>query len=202
MEESDLHISFIDTNFIQMYGLNEFNAIDYFSLSQFYDRTCNNNVVKMQTRFNSIQELQIQMSKMVGIEYILAHVQQPALFVIHKRKRSSPEKVSLLESYYILEGTIYKCPTLYRVFSTRLMTSLYFISKAFEEIQSSVSFSLVDSSYNWKKKKAENIDNTLDEKKKEEEEEASVQYYSRMEQILLPLIDKTLGEEESIFENK
>lgn len=33
------------------YGLDENNVLDYFSLSQFYDRSCNNQVIRMQWQF-------------------------------------------------------------------------------------------------------------------------------------------------------
>lgn len=36
-----------DDMFLQFYGLHPGNALDYFSLSIFYDRNCNNEVAKL-----------------------------------------------------------------------------------------------------------------------------------------------------------
>ncbi len=37
------------------------NVMDYFALSPMYDRTCNNEVLKMQTKFNNLEELNHQL---------------------------------------------------------------------------------------------------------------------------------------------
>lgn len=52
------------------------------------DRTCNNEVLKMQ-RVSADQLVNLQ-----GIEYCLLHVQEPILYVIRKQKRHSPTQVS------------------------------------------------------------------------------------------------------------
>ena len=53
--ESKAQVSFIDTVFLQQYGLGEHNALDYFSTSQFYDPSCINEQIKMQARFNEFE---------------------------------------------------------------------------------------------------------------------------------------------------
>ncbi|KAK1577510.1 hypothetical protein Q3G72_022363 [Acer saccharum] len=54
-------------------------VFDYFALSPFYDWTCNNEKLRMQ----SIHPLDIsQLSKMTAIEYMLSEVMEPHLFVI------------------------------------------------------------------------------------------------------------------------
>ncbi|KAJ3224047.1 hypothetical protein HK099_000325 [Clydaea vesicula] len=54
-EEELLNVCFKDTNFLQMYSLNEFNVLDYFSYSQFYEKSSLNEQIKMQARFNELQ---------------------------------------------------------------------------------------------------------------------------------------------------
>lgn len=56
-----LEVSFKDLAWLHAYGLTPHNALEYFSLSQFYDRTCNNEVVKMQTKFNNFEEMNMRM---------------------------------------------------------------------------------------------------------------------------------------------
>lgn len=47
--EDDLtHLSFKDPMWLQAFPLNVHSALDYFALSQFYDKKCNNEIIKMQ----------------------------------------------------------------------------------------------------------------------------------------------------------
>ncbi|KAK2633957.1 hypothetical protein Ddye_028749 [Dipteronia dyeriana] len=68
---------------------------------------------------------------MTGIEYMLSEVMEPHLFVIHKQKRDSPEKVTPMLSYYLLDGSIYQAPLLCNVFAARIGRALFYIQKAF-----------------------------------------------------------------------
>ena len=84
-----LSISWHDSAWIPILGPH--NVMDYFSerSNLFYDRTCNNEVLKMQRIGNSIEQLH----NMVGLEYELLHVQEPILYVIRKQQRHSPQQV-------------------------------------------------------------------------------------------------------------
>lgn len=61
------HVCFRDVSWLQINGgLRAEMVLEYFSLSQFYDRTCNNEVLKMQARFTggifSIDQLKYDVS--------------------------------------------------------------------------------------------------------------------------------------------
>ncbi|XP_064816529.1 mediator of RNA polymerase II transcription subunit 6-like [Oncorhynchus masou masou] len=73
-----LGISWVDSGWVPI--LNPGNVLDYFSerSNPFYDRTCNNEVVKMQRL--TLEHL----NQMVGVEYILLHAQEPILYIIRK----------------------------------------------------------------------------------------------------------------------
>lgn len=60
-------------------------------------------------------------SNMVGVEYILLHVQDPILYVIRKQHRHSPTEATPMADYYIIAGTIYQAPDLANVFNSRLV---------------------------------------------------------------------------------
>lgn len=121
-------ICFRDQLWLNTYPLDRNLVFDYFAMSPFYDWTCNNEQLKI----NSVHPLDIShLSKMTGFEYMLTEVMEPNLFVIRKQKRDSPEKVTPMLTYYVLDGSIYQAPQLMSVFSARIGRALYYISKAF-----------------------------------------------------------------------
>lgn len=60
---------------------------------------------------------------MVGIEFILLHVQEPILYVIRKQHRHSPTEATPMADYYIIAGIIYQAPDLASVFNSRLVSN-------------------------------------------------------------------------------
>ncbi|XP_074306847.1 mediator of RNA polymerase II transcription subunit 6 [Silene latifolia] len=126
-------ICFRDQLWLNSYPLDRNFVFDYFAMSPFYDRTCSNE----QLRMNSIHPLDLShLSKMTGIEYMLYEVVEPNLFVIRKQKRDSPEKVTLMLTYYVLDGSIYQAPQLCSVFASRVGRAMYHIQKAFHTVAS------------------------------------------------------------------
>ncbi|KAH7425086.1 hypothetical protein KP509_11G039300 [Ceratopteris richardii] len=123
-------ISFRDQLWLNSFPLERGLVFDYFANSPFYDRSCNNE----QLRMRSIHPLDVShLSKMTGIEYMLYEVQEPNLFVFRKQKRESPEKVMAISGYYILDGSIYQAPNIHNVIGSRVVRVAYYISKAFAE---------------------------------------------------------------------
>uniref|UniRef100_A0A0V0HRE3 Mediator of RNA polymerase II transcription subunit 6 n=1 Tax=Solanum chacoense TaxID=4108 RepID=A0A0V0HRE3_SOLCH len=117
-------ICFRDQLWLNTYPLDRNLVFDYFALSPFYDWTCNNE----QLRARAIHPLDFShISKMTGMEYTLSEVMEPNLFVIRKQKRDSPEKVTPMLTYYILDGSIYQAPQLCNVFAARLVSILVFL---------------------------------------------------------------------------
>lgn len=73
---------------------------------------------------------------MVGMEYILLHVQDPILYVIRKQHRHSPTEATPMADYYIIAGTVYQAPDLASVFNSRLLATVQNLQGAFEEASS------------------------------------------------------------------
>ncbi|KAJ1719040.1 Mediator of RNA polymerase II transcription subunit 6, partial [Coemansia biformis] len=53
----------------QFGGLRPDNVLEYFSQSPFWDSSSNNAVLKMQTRFNDLQQASYDLKNMVGVEF-------------------------------------------------------------------------------------------------------------------------------------
>ena len=68
---------------------------------------------------------------MTGNEYTLSEVMEPHLFVIRKQKRDSPDKITPLLTYYILDGSVYQSPQLCNVFAARIVSSFSSIKNVF-----------------------------------------------------------------------
>lgn len=118
---------------IQAFGLRTDNVLEYFSQSPFFDRTSNNQVVKMQSQFNeNIQlhslNIENELKKMTGIEFVILHRREPDFWIIRKQNRLGPEKVESLSDYYIIGANIYMAPNVKDVVSTRLVCLLTRVS--------------------------------------------------------------------------
>jgi len=119
---------------VQAFGLRTDNVLDYFSMSPFYDRSSNNQVLKMQTNFNEQlqsrgSDITKELEKMVGIEYRISVAREPDLWAIQKLYRKSPSDVDLLAVYFVSGENIYQSPSIYNVLVSRLLA----ISKNVEE---------------------------------------------------------------------
>jgi len=111
--------------------LNQANVMDYFSerSNPFYDRTCNNEQLKMQ----KLGIADVQLQNMQGTEYILLHVQEPILYVIRKQTRHSPTQVTAVSDYYIIAGVVYMAPDLGTLLNSRLVSAVSHLQSGFEE---------------------------------------------------------------------
>lgn len=176
--ENPLSISWHDSTWIPL--LNTNNVMDYFSerTNPFYDRTCNNESLKMQ-RLGAEH-----LGNMVGLEYCLLHVQEPILYVIRKQHRHSPSQVTPLADYYILAGVVYQAPDLSSVIGSRMLTMVHHLQSAFDEA-SSYSHYHPSKGYWWEFK-----DNEKKEKTKTKEEPGSAFQRRRVDILLSELAKK------------
>ncbi|KAF9977858.1 Mediator of RNA polymerase II transcription subunit 6 [Actinomortierella ambigua] len=134
---------------IGMGGLTPDNVLDYFALSPFWDPSCNNAVLKMQTQFNNLGEMKQKLAEMTGVEFAVVHERFPALFIIQKQRRRSPRDVVPLAVYYVLHGNVYQSPDLYTVLANRMLTSLQNVESAFTDARKLTDFH-PSSGYRWK----------------------------------------------------
>lgn len=140
--ENPLHVSWFDSNWIPF--LNASNVMDYFSdkSNSFYDRTCNNEIVKMQ------RQSMEQLKNMNGVEYILLHVKEPILYVIRKQHRHSPDETTPQADFYIIAGKVYQAPDLASVFNSRILSTVHNLQQAFDDASSFARFHATKG-YSW-----------------------------------------------------
>ncbi|KAK9891239.1 hypothetical protein WA026_013552 [Henosepilachna vigintioctopunctata] len=184
--DNPLSLSWHDSAWIPI--LNSTNVLDYFSdrSNPFFDRTCNNEIVKMQ-RLNPEQ-----LQNMTGLEYVLLHVQEPILYVVRKQHRHGPQpnQVTALADYYIIAGVVYQAPDLASVLNSRLLSAVHHLQSSFEEA-SSFSRYHASKGYFWDFKSQRNGNEKVKVKEeKPKEEQSSLFQRKRVDMLLGELIKK------------
>ncbi len=124
-----------DKTWLSYLSLNATTALDYFSLSPFYDASCNNELVKMQ-RLDPAAIL----PTMTGVEYSVEPVppdREPArIYIVHKGYRSGPAAadVTPLATFYIDAGGVYQAPAVAGVLSCVVRSSLDAVGRAWAAV--------------------------------------------------------------------
>ena len=119
-------LSFCVPVWIQNFGLNATNILEYFYFSPFYDPESNNQVLRIQGADISF------LKEMQGKQYIhVANEHEPALFIVKEMDRDVKGNARLREVYYCIEGTFYKAPDLYNLIRIRSKKIAYFLDKSF-----------------------------------------------------------------------
>ncbi|GAA5993470.1 hypothetical protein JCM10908_002209 [Rhodotorula pacifica] len=114
-------------------------AMEYFTLSPFFDKTSSNAQLRMQIMFSrgggmeGVDE-EAELARFTGIEFVVSHSlsSPPDLFILHKRRRTSPSETTVLGAYHILNGNVYQAPSLFQVLNERLLTSTHALATSFE----------------------------------------------------------------------
>jgi mediator of RNA polymerase II transcription subunit 6 len=134
---------------IQQFGLHSGNVLDYFSELPFYDRTSNNQVIKMQFQFQQVppgvspqQYMQDKLVEMVGLEIMVAYVKEPDFWIIRRQKRLLPQAVVVQNDYYIVGANVYQLPRIYDVLSSRLLASVHLARQALDTLNQMGNFDI------------------------------------------------------------
>ncbi|GAA5938656.1 mediator complex subunit MED6 [Sporobolomyces koalae] len=115
-------------------------ALDYFTLSPFFDKHSTNNQLRMQLMFSrggieGVNE-QEELRRFVGTEYVVAQQesQPPNLYIILKRNRTSPTATTVMSVYHILNANVYQAPTIYTVLNERILTTLHALEESVQQL--------------------------------------------------------------------
>ncbi|KTW26705.1 hypothetical protein T552_02711 [Pneumocystis carinii B80] len=119
------------------------NVLDYFSQSPFYDRHSNNEVLKMQTQFNTLGDLHGHLKKMRGIEFVISTEKEPDIWVIYKQHRSSEHNASVLAVYFVANESIYMAPSIHSVISSRMLNIILSLRQALASVHNLHHFSSI-----------------------------------------------------------
>ncbi|KAI3406198.2 MED6 [Candida oxycetoniae] len=157
MEALD-EIQWKSPEFIQERGLNTSNVLEYFSLSPFYDRTSNNQVLMMQFQYQQIQIpphttfsqfFQSKLSEMTGIEFIIAYVREPDFWIIRKQKRFGANSTNTLQDYYIVGANVYQAPKIFDVLSSRILASVLALKQSINTLNEMTSYHISDGGHSF-----------------------------------------------------
>lgn len=114
---------------IQAFGLNYYNVLEYFAQSPFYDRSSNNQTLKMQYQFNPAKAHMTQthpefvrdLERMTGVEFIVQTNDEPHFYIVRKQERQSPQRVQILHDYYIINLRVYMAHDIFSILNSRLL---------------------------------------------------------------------------------
>ncbi|KAI9190059.1 Mediator of RNA polymerase II transcription subunit 6 [Blastocladiella emersonii ATCC 22665] len=112
-------------------------ALRYLKLSpDFYDPTCGNEQMEMQSRYNSMQLMDpADVQNILGVWYRVDYMDlRLQNFHIRKEFRVTAHETRPMAEYYIHKGNIYQAPDLYTLLSARLSTSLFLLNSAFNSL--------------------------------------------------------------------
>ncbi|CDK29351.1 unnamed protein product [Kuraishia capsulata CBS 1993] len=132
---------------INAFGLRTDNVLEYFSQSPFFDRTANNQVLKMQSQFNeqlqnmSPENIAQELKKMKGVEFVVASVREPDFWIIRKQNRTSPTETQPLADYYIIGSSVYMSPAVSSIISSRLLSTVLSLRNSLNILQTLPKFS-------------------------------------------------------------
>lgn len=129
---------------IQENGLRTDNVLEYFSLSPFYDRSSNNQVLKMQSQYNDMHsgnDLYSKLQNMKGLEFVVAIAHEPNLWVIRKQERLSPDVTRPISTYFVVGENIYMAPAVHSIIENRVLSIALSLSQALRAACSLPTFS-------------------------------------------------------------
>ncbi|CCE63221.1 hypothetical protein TPHA_0E01260 [Tetrapisispora phaffii CBS 4417] len=85
-------------------------------------------------KYPSQAMMERELSKMTGLEYVLAYVREPDLWIIKKQNRISAETTQTLQAYYIIGANVYQSPSAFNIIQSRLLSASYHISSMLENL--------------------------------------------------------------------
>lgn len=159
--------SWINQKWLEENPITSETILSYFALSPFYDQSSLNEVLKMQTQFNTFLDLNQKLRDMNGLRYIVE--ERNEIFYIFKIDKQGTEE-NTVDFYYVMYGTIFKGTTVNQIYRTRLMNFLFYVNSSFDKFYKERIFDPIEG-FKIRSEKKEK-----DQEKKDEEEKAIHEY--------------------------
>ncbi|MFH4975724.1 hypothetical protein AB6A40_002433 [Gnathostoma spinigerum] len=183
-----LHQSFKNPNWPPNF-INADNVLDYFCDpgNAFYDPSSCNQHVKMQNLNRPLHEC---LQSMQGIQFTVVGANHP-LYLIMKQRRNSPNNVTPLCYYYVVNGTVYQCPDIYTFVQSKLIGAVEPLRHALEQARQFCRYN-VAKGYFWEFK--DSADEVVKTEEKEDEKPLTARstnfQRTRTDELLKLLFDK------------
>ncbi|KAI5168650.1 mediator of RNA polymerase II transcription subunit 6 [Pancytospora epiphaga] len=132
---------FYDPGFLSQQSLNSGNIMEYFSRSQYYDKTSINEILKMQSQFAGI-DISSRLGELEGIFYVLEY-EAEGIFIIAKKENGS-KGTRYVKMYYCIHGHIYCAPSARAISECRLTNAFWYINEALDVYDEQKRYSWID----------------------------------------------------------
>lgn len=119
--------SFFDQKWLEENPLTNETVLAYFALSPFYDRSCLNEIIQMQTQFSNFFDMNKKLQEMDGLRYVVEE-KNDIFYIFKVQKTKNVSKT--VDFHYVMFGTIFKGTTQNTVTRSRLNNFLYFINES------------------------------------------------------------------------
>jgi len=130
-DASDLLLPWVDPAFLNAFGLH--HPLLYFSQCPAFDRA--SNTAECLNQGLEPRAMAAQLRTMIGIQYEMIETRSaPQLHCIGMFYRSGPDAKQLLKAYYILDGTIFRAPSLGEVLMQRIASCARELGKLSEDL--------------------------------------------------------------------
>lgn len=99
-------------------------------------------------KYPMYMQLEEELMKLDGTEYVLSSVREPDFWVIKKQKRindtgagsSRGPRIIPLQDYYIIGANVYQSPTVFKIVQSRLMSTSYHLNSTLESLYDLIEF--------------------------------------------------------------
>lgn len=119
----------MDQKWLEENPLTEETILSYFALSPFYDRSCLNEILKMQTQFSNLFDINEKLKSINGLRYNISN-KNDIFYIFKIDKKKDSEKI--LDFFYVMFGRIFKGTSYNSVIKSRFNNFLFFLEKSID----------------------------------------------------------------------